>query len=115
MRCGVSTNTGVKDVTNQQRFLVELADLLKVKCLDEGVINSIMHAAERVYTQEIPPCLAKADQAEPVFILRGQDQSASDVVRYWVAKNQQINSKKQRAAMQVSDAMVEWPKRKKAD
>jgi hypothetical protein len=123
-------------MTNQQRFLFELAELLKVKAFSEGDIERVMHAAERVmraaervmhaaervmhaaervYAEQVPPCLAKADQAEPVFILRGQDESAQALVRLWLAKNQQVTSVKYRAALQIIDAMGEWPHKKLTD
>lgn len=103
-------------MTNQQRFLLELAELLKVKPFSEGDIAKIMHAVERVYFQEIPSCLAKADQAEPIFVLRGQDQSAPDVVQWWLTFNQEsIPPDKYRAAVQVYESMVVWPVKKQAD
>lgn len=66
---------------------------------------------------------------EPVFLLRGQDQTAAEVVRYWVRLNKkllkeakdlapdQIKGRKKAIALAEAHAfrMDDWPKKKAAD
>lgn len=51
---------------------------------------------------------------EPVFLLRAQDKTAADTVRYW-ARMQDNDSPLRGMALQQADLMDEWPTKKTAD
>lgn len=52
----------------------------------------------------------KIPDDEPVFILRGQDSLATDVVRHWMmlARRAEVNAEKMRAVQAHLDAMVDF-------
>ena len=54
---------------------------------------------------------------EPVFLLRGQDMSAAETVRYWADLNDMNggNPEASAAARAQANAMDLWPKKKPAD
>jgi hypothetical protein len=51
---------------------------------------------------------------EPVFLLRAQDETAADTVRYW-ARMQDNDNPLRDMALQQADLMDEWPVKKEAD
>lgn len=59
----------------------------------------------------------KIPEDEPVFLLRGQDQVAADVVRYWAYLHESVGGDEDIASLahQQADLMEEWPKHKLAD
>jgi hypothetical protein len=61
--------------------------------------------------------LSKAQDDEPIFVLRGQDRLAPDVVRQWADRAEQAGCaiEKVREAREVADAMEQWPRRKVPD
>lgn len=72
----------------------------------------------------IDGCFAKAADDEPIFVLRGQDKLAPELVREWARRfathhlyMQQGTywNKKYREAMALADAMEAWPNRKMPD
>lgn len=55
---------------------------------------------------------------EPVFLLRAQDRTAAQVVRYWATLNATLPDRDPHAiqlAMEHADRMSKWPKKKTAD
>lgn len=62
-------------------------------------------------------CLGKAADDEPVFILRGQDILAADLVDRWatLASLKGCPDAKVLEARALAQAMREWPTRKKPD
>lgn len=62
-------------------------------------------------------CLGKAADDEPVFILRGQDVLAADLVERWALEAQQVGCPwdKVREARELAQQMREWPGRKNPD
>lgn len=73
-------------------------------------------------------CFAKAALDEPLFVLRATDRSAPKLVRQWAESFRQHHLKvgtqglelakaiaKHTEALQVADAMEQWPNRKQAD
>ena len=54
---------------------------------------------------------------EPVFLLRGQDMSAAEAVRYWAYLNETNGGdyEASRLARQQANAMDAWPEKKLAD
>jgi hypothetical protein len=61
--------------------------------------------------------LIKADDTEPIFVLRAQDRLAAAVVRFWADEAQKAgaNAAKIAEAREVADAMEQWPSRKVPD
>ena len=61
--------------------------------------------------------LMKADDSEPIFVLRAQDSLAAAVVRFWAdeAAKAGANAAKIAEAREVADAMERWPTRKLPD
>lgn len=62
-------------------------------------------------------CLGKAADAEPVFVLRGQDVLAADLVELWAirAKSLGCSLDKVNEAFRLAEAMREWPVQKAPD
>ena len=65
--------------------------------------------------------LAKAADDEPVFLLRGQDNLAAELVGKWATlasvmvpsiDHESVAAKKVAEARQISEAMAAWPTRK---
>lgn len=62
------------------------------------------------------PCLAKAADDEPIFVLRGKDVSSPKVVLHWIAKNfDTCPDEKLREAFEHALVMKNYPGRKTAD
>ena len=61
--------------------------------------------------------LMKADDMEPIFVLRAQDRLAAAVVRFWAdeAEKAGSNAAKITEAREVAAAMEQWPTRKVPD
>ena len=61
--------------------------------------------------------LMKADDSEPIFVLRAQDSLAAAVVRFWAdqAEKAGANAAKIAEAREVADAMERWPSRRLPD
>lgn len=61
-------------------------------------------------------CLIKAAADEPIFVLRGQDQSAPKVILHWIANNfETCPDDKLREAFEHALKMKNWTYRKEAD
>lgn len=62
-------------------------------------------------------CLAKAKDDEPVFILRGQDCLASELVEIWAIRAQTLGVpwNKVREAKELAAEMERWVPRKNPD
>jgi hypothetical protein len=63
-------------------------------------------------------CWAKAAEDEPIFVLRAQDALAPAVVRAWAALAEATGAccvRKIQEALDLADAMEEWPTRKLPD
>lgn len=62
-------------------------------------------------------CLGKAADDEPVFILRGQDVLAPDLVDYWAddAEANGCGPEKVAEARELAAKMRAWPRRKYPD
>ncbi len=72
---------------------------------------------ERRLAAEGKGCLGKARPDEPVFVLRGQDILAADLVAEW-ARQAEAHSgptDKTREALRLSRQMRAWPNRKMPD
>jgi hypothetical protein len=61
--------------------------------------------------------LSNAKDDEPIFVLRGQDSLAPDVVRQWADRAERAGCTidKVREARDLADAMEQWPRRKLPD
>lgn len=62
-------------------------------------------------------CFGKAADDEPVFILRGQDALAGDLVELWAIRARSLgcHPDKCREAQELADAMREWQPQKNPD
>jgi hypothetical protein len=62
-------------------------------------------------------CLGKAAPDEPLFILRAQDCHAADLVEKWEiwARASGCPNDKVQEAMNIAEAMRQWPTRKAPD
>lgn len=63
-------------------------------------------------------CLSRCEPTEPVFVLRGQDPLAADLVREWagmMAARFPERREKINGALALADAMDAWPTKKDAD
>lgn len=62
-------------------------------------------------------CLGKADDDEPIFILRAQDALAADLVELWAIRAQAADCTHDKVleAHRLADDMRRWPKRKNPD
>lgn len=79
-------------------------------CVDHGLVNNLRLIETNGTTRIIP-----AD--EPVFLLRGQDKTAAQVVRVWadLAKDSGAAQDIIDAATRQADLMDAWPKKKVPD
>jgi hypothetical protein len=61
-------------------------------------------------TKHDSSCLAKAGEAEPIFVLRAQDQLAPLIVRKWahLAAQAGVPKAKVREALACADEMIDW-------
>lgn len=69
-------------------------------------------------TKHDSKCLKNADDNEPIFVLRGQDETAPAIVRHWISKNAArlgSDHPKIKGAESIAKAMAQWPKRKLPD
>ena len=68
-------------------------------------------------TKHDSTCLAKAADDEPIFVLRATDILAEDAVRHWAAHAlyKGVPATKVQDALDVADAMREWPRKKLPD
>lgn len=75
----------------------------------------MLHARPDYQRIQDPDGLIPAD--EPVFLLRAQDQTAAEVVRYWAELNEKAHghSRLTRLAREHADRMDAWPQKKRAD
>jgi hypothetical protein len=62
-------------------------------------------------------CLNKAADDEPIFVLRGRDALAAEVVRFWatIAQDNNVPAGKVLDALTLADQMELWPNRKLPD
>lgn len=68
------------------------------------------------HTKHSNPCIQKAKDYEPIFVLRGQDVSSPRHVLNWLADNfEHISEDKARDAFECALAMKRYPQRKAAD
>lgn len=67
------------------------------------------------HTKYNNPCLLKAGDDEPIFVIRAQDESASGIIQMWLVANPNISAEKRADALDCQREMREWPKKKKAD
>jgi hypothetical protein len=72
--------------------------------------------AERI-TDQLPPAKGGIPPEEPVFLLRAQDASAAQAVKYWIALNRANGADPDTLAnaRQVAEAMEAWPTKKTPD
>lgn len=61
-------------------------------------------------TKHNNPCIEKARDDEPLFVLRSQDELAPDLVRAWArgARASGTPEKKVKEAFRCADAMDQW-------
>lgn len=63
------------------------------------------------------PCLTKVSPHEPIFVLRGQDELAPDIIDLWAdeLESRGGNADKVLHARKTADAMRAWPTQKLPD
>lgn len=62
------------------------------------------------------PCIKKAGNNEPLFVLRATDISSPKVILHWIAKNfETAPEEKLRDSFETAMEMRHYPKRKNAD
>lgn len=68
-------------------------------------------------TKHTSTTLAKAADDEPIFVLRANDALAETTVRHWaaVAVVRGVDGQKIKEALDVADAMRDWPRKKLPD
>jgi hypothetical protein len=68
-------------------------------------------------TKHTSETLAKAADDEPIFVLRANDEIAETTVRHWaaVAIVRGVDGAKVLQALEVADAMRDWPRKKLPD
>jgi hypothetical protein len=74
-----------------------------------------MERIKSTHTKLNNPCLQKAADDEPIFVLRASDKSAPQVIGYWIQLNLTASNEKLRDAVDVAKEMEAWPNRKQAD
>jgi hypothetical protein len=69
------------------------------------------------HTKAGNPCIEKAREDEPIFVLRGQDNLAPALVRLWASRARALgcSSEKVQDAIECADAMEAYPTRKDPD
>lgn len=70
------------------------------------------------WTKGDNPCIAKAGDDEPLFVLRAQDATSDGVVQAWIDANVArlgFDHPKIANAARLRDAMAAWPNRKLPD
>ena len=74
-------------------------------------------ADERAMAANGLGCLGRAADDEPVFILRGQDILAADLVDLWAQRAQAVGCGMAKVieAMNLAETMRRWPTRKNPD
>lgn len=59
-------------------------------------------------------CVRKLRRGEPFFVLRGQDESAADLVNSWINQNHStLTTEKYHGALRLRDRMRAWPNRRR--
>lgn len=78
------------------------------------LLNSLSHTFD---TKHNNPCIEKAGDTEPIFVLRAQDKTAPAVVAYWMNLNVETikHPDKLNKAFQTLIAMRDWKPRRHAD
>lgn len=71
------------------------------------------HAREDYQRIQDPAGLIPDD--EPVFLLRAQDKTAAQVVRYWAELNRNGDKRAYELAVKHAKLMDNWPTKKTAD
>jgi hypothetical protein len=67
-------------------------------------------------TKHNSPCLLKAADDEPIFVLRAQDASAPLTIRMWADWNKNtLKPEKYQAALDLACEMEQWHNRKQPD
>jgi hypothetical protein len=90
----------------------EINDRLSEKrVVSDSELRTIMDTVEAVLSRCLPACYAKADEKEPVFVLRGQDETALWLVQDWLETNAHVSPDKAKSVHVVLDAMRQWPTR----
>ena len=74
-----------------------------------------MSDTDHMFTKHDNPCITKAADDEPLFVLRAQDVSAPDLVRQWASANSLNAPNKAESARRIADRMEAWHTRKLAD
>lgn len=59
--------------------------------------------------------LQKVADNEPIFVLRAQDVTAPDTIKFWLRQNPQITDDKWNEAATCAVAMRMWQNKRKAD
>ena len=68
------------------------------------------------HTKHTEPCLKKAGDTEPIFVLRAQDRSSAKTLLFWMLENEaSISDEKLIAAFEDVMACRRWPNKKQAD
>lgn len=82
-----------------------------------GVALALRSIGLTMLANEIEHGCLRLAPGEPFFVLRGQDVSASGLVRMWANQNAGScpDETKIDAALRIADAMAGWPKKKTAD
>lgn len=78
-------------------------------------MREVINVVDELIRAHVPPCLYKADEQEPVFVLRAQDVSAPMALAFWVTINEGGPDSKIESANKVMYAMTQWASRKAAD
>lgn len=68
-------------------------------------------------TKHNSDCLRKADDNEPIFVLRAQDRVAPAAIRYWasLALQSGLPAEKYHEALAAAEEMEKWPRKKSPD
>ncbi len=83
--------------------------------LSESVEHSGMRKSQEIYDPN--SCLNKAKSDEPIFVIRGQDALAVQVIAYWISLGLEsgVPEDKLLDAFNTALAMKAWPNRKVPD
>jgi hypothetical protein len=86
------------------------------KCVSKGCGKLAAHS-EHDEDSSSPHAHAFVDPAgEPIFVLRGQDMTAANVVAYWLAhQGNNLPREKYDEAQRLIEEMRAWPRKKPAD
>lgn len=107
----VRNETGAVTVEEAQKFTDE--QLLRIRGLGKIFVARLRAIVPPTNNKHNSPCLTKAGDNEPIFVLRAKDYSSPRVILLWMAENvNTISRQKLQDAFDTVQQCIDHPNRK---